>query len=102
MPFYDIKITPQKEKNIAQINLLLNDSEWKDYAELLQKITDSIPAQYLLKKEIPDPTTLFLEVAYGQLEEIANNLETLFSSDGKLKLSKKQIYILKLGGWFDC
>ncbi len=101
MPFYDLKITPQKEKNTAHIHLLLKDSEWNNYSELQQKITDSIPGQYLLKKEIPDQTTLFLEVAYGQLEEIANSLENLLSSDGKFKLSKKQIYILKLGGWFD-
>lgn len=102
MPLYDIKITPLKEKNIAQITLLLKDSDWKDYEALQQRLTDSIPAQYLLKKEICDQATFFLEVVYGQLEEIINNLEIFLSSDGTLKLSKKQIYILKLGGWFDC
>lgn len=101
MPFYDIKITPQKEKNIAQINILLKDSAWKDYPELHQKITDSIPVQYLLKKEICDQSTLSLEIVYGQLEAISNTLESVILSDGKLELSKKQIYILKLGGWFD-
>ena len=101
MPSYDIKITPQKEKNTAQIDILLKDSTWKDYPELHQKITDSIATQNLLKKEICDQSTLVLEITYGQLEAITHSVESVILSDGKLELSKKQIYILKLGGWFD-
>lgn len=101
MPLYDIKITPLKEKNIAQISLLLKDSAWKDYEALFQKIGDSLAKEHLLKKELSDPSTLLLEITYGELEAFSNTLESVLSSDATLKLSKKQIYILKLGGWFD-
>ena len=101
MPFYDIKITPQKENNIAQILIHLNDTHWEEHQKLHQKIEDSIPAQHLLKKELSDQNSLLLEITYGQLEEISRSLEDIFSSDGQLTLSSKQIYILKLGGWFD-
>lgn len=101
MPSYDIKITPQKEKNTALINILLKDADWKDYALLLSKMEASIAPEHLLKKEITNSTTLLLEISYSMQEEIAQTLESLISSEGTLKLSKRQIYILKLGGWFD-
>jgi len=98
---YELKIIPEKEKKCAQINVILSRAAWSDLHNFHMKLAGSLPADPIIRQEVFHNNTLFLEVEYDSLESITRKLEALLASESRLVLTRKQIFIKKLGGWFD-
>lgn len=98
---YEIKIVPEKEKKLAQINIILKSSTWPELNSIYMKIIKGLPSDQVLKREIYRNNTLFIEIQYESLEGITQKIVSILAAEPDLELSKKQIFIKKLGGWFD-
>jgi hypothetical protein len=97
----EIRIVPKKEKNRAEVNLVLLTSAWNEINRVSLHILREIPDGALLKSEIFRNNTLYLEVRYDFLESVTRSVEAILAAYPEMEIRQKQIFIKKLGGWFD-
>ncbi|EKD28126.1 MAG: hypothetical protein ACD_79C00422G0011 [uncultured bacterium] len=97
----ELKIIPEKEKDRAQINLILTKSSWAELNHIYRSILNKIPAQVIINHDIFHNNTFFLEIRYLFLEEVTKTIESTINESDGIILDKRQIFIKKLGGWFD-
>ena len=101
MNTYELKIIPEKEKQTAQLNIILKNGNLHESNGLFKKIISFFPEGGLISRKIFPNQTLLLEVTYSIMEETAQKVELVLNLDGRLEKGLRQIFIKKLGGWFD-
>ncbi|MBN2144812.1 MAG: hypothetical protein JW774_09340 [Candidatus Aureabacteria bacterium] len=98
----DIRIIPEKEKETAIISFTLNQRTWIELDAVYQNLMTIIPHRSVLSHLIlADKMTLQLLIQYLDQEMIMKTAINLLEQQPGMKVGRKQIFIKKLGGWFD-
>jgi hypothetical protein len=98
----DIRIIPEKEKEIAILSFTLTQSDWIEQDALYQHLIKAIPSRLLLSYSVlADKVTLQCVIPYMDQENIMKKAVQILGHQPDTKVGRKQIFIKKLGGWFD-
>jgi len=96
-----IRIKPFKDKGTADITIIFENISLKELSNIKIEL-DTIISQENYTKDIQtENNSLVFKIAYEAQEKVSELLKEWILQTKNISLEKKQIFIAKLGGWFD-
>ncbi len=97
-----IKIKPFKDEGTADITLSFNKISHQELSIIITELKAKLSEKNYKNKETNETNdSLIFQVAYEAQEQISKLFINWILQTENISLIKKQIFIAKLGGWFN-